>query len=327
MDEPNRGDLVTHKLSSGQEIQLPPHDEFYRQFTTRNTGVISDADQQRLRTATILVAGCGSVGGAAVEPLIRFGAEHLVLVEPDEYDLHNLNRQNMRLQDIGRNKAEGLRERVSDINPYAEVSLETSGITADNVERLVQSADIIIDGVDVTTQSPLLMKFLLHKQARRYRKPVISGYDVAGLQLLHIYDYRKPSVQVLHGKVKESEIQTIQPFQFLRRVVPIAALPYEIVGELRRQIRGEREGFPQIVYTANLFGVMTLPAVLEILAGRPIKQRIICDVPTLLRPARERARVLVARLRGLYHLNNEFRRSTRQDRSSSAGQNQATAEQ
>lgn len=326
MDQTHHADLVTHKLSSGQEIELPPRDEFYRQFTTRNTGVISDADQQRLRTATILIAGCGSVGGAAVEPLIRFGAEHLVLVEPDEYDLHNLNRQNMRLQDIGRNKAEGLRERVGDINPYAEVSLETNGITADNVERLVQSADIIIDGVDVTTQSPLLMKFLLHKQARRYRKPVISGYDVAGLQLLHIYDYRKPSVQVLHGKVKESEIQTIEPFTFLRRVVPIAALPYEIVGELRRQIRGEREGFPQIVYTANLFGVMTLPAVLEILAGRPVKQRIICDVPTLLRPARERVRVLVSRLRGLYHLNNEFRQSTR-DRSSRAGRDQATAEQ
>ena len=326
MDRNISAELLTHTLSTGQEIQLPAHDEFYRQFTTRNGGVIPDADQQRLRNAMILIAGCGSVGGAAVEPLIRFGAEHLILVEPDEYDLHNLNRQNMRLQDIGRNKADGLRERVGDINPYAEVSVESDGITADNVERLVQSADIIIDGVDVTTQSPLLMKYLLHQQAKRFRKPVISGYDVAGLQLLHIYDYRNPSVQVLHGKVKQSEIRTIKPFQFLRRVVPIAALPYEIVGELRRQVRGEHEGFPQIVYTANLFGVMTLPAVLEILAGRPIRRRIICDVPTMLRPARERARVLVSRLRGLYHLNNEFRRSTR-NRTGAAGASRTTAEQ
>ncbi len=303
--------LVSHRLSTGQEIHLPAHEDFYRQFTTRNAGVISAADQQRLRNATILVAGCGSVGGAAVEPLIRFGAERLVLVEPDAYDLHNLNRQNMRIQDIGRNKAEGLRERVSDINPYADIGVETDGITEDNVERLVQNADIVIDGVDVTTKSPLFMKFLLHKQAKRYRKPVISGYDVAGLQLLRIYDYRNPSVQVLQGAVKESEIASIQPFQFLRRVVPIAALPYEIISELRHQIRGERNSFPQIVYTANLFGVMALPAMLEILAGRPIKQRIICDVPTMLRPARERARVLVSRLRGLYHLNNEFRQSNR----------------
>jgi tRNA threonylcarbamoyladenosine dehydratase len=104
--------LVSHRLSTGEEVSLPPHEEFYAQFTTRNTGVISDDDQRRLRHSVILVAGCGSVGGAAVEPLVRFGAERLVLVEPDTYDLHNLNRQNMRLQDVGRNKAEALSERV-----------------------------------------------------------------------------------------------------------------------------------------------------------------------------------------------------------------------
>ena len=311
MDESSQQTTVSHRLSTGEEIDLPPHDEFYAAFTTRNGGVISEPDQRRLRAASILIAGCGSVGGAAVEPLIRFGAERLILVEPDSYDLHNLNRQNMRLQDIGRNKADALKERVGDINPYANVTVEPNGITADNVEQLVAESDIVIDGVDVTTQTPLLMKFLLHKQAHAQRKPVISGYDIAGLQLLHIYDYRNPSVRVLHGKVTETEVATIEPFTFLRRVVPIVALPYEIVGELRRQIRGEREGFPQIVYTANLFGVMTLPAVLEILAGRPIRRRIICDVPTLLRPLSERARVMAARLRGLYHLNNEFRQSTR----------------
>jgi hypothetical protein len=37
----------------------------------------SREDQDRVRKATFLVAGCGSVGGAVIEPLIRFGAEHL----------------------------------------------------------------------------------------------------------------------------------------------------------------------------------------------------------------------------------------------------------
>jgi tRNA threonylcarbamoyladenosine dehydratase len=177
----------------------------------------------------------------------------------------------------------------------------------------------------VTTQLPLAMKYLLHKHAHQQRKPVISGYDIAGLQLLHIYDYRKPSVRVLHGKVKEDEVWTIPPFQFLSRVVPISALPTEIIGELRRQIRGERDGFPQIVYTAHLFGVLTLPAILDIIAGRPIRRRVILDIPTLLRPITERARVMAKRLRGLYHLNNEFRRSQRQ-RSSDTDRDEATLE-
>src|SRR3954471_18750243 len=72
---------VTGTLGDGRPI--PPHDEFYKELTTRNTPLVTPEEQERLRTATILVGGCGSVGGAAIEPLIRLGCEHLILAEPD----------------------------------------------------------------------------------------------------------------------------------------------------------------------------------------------------------------------------------------------------
>src|SRR5207237_8974520 len=131
------GGLVpTFTLSNGQSIDLPEHDDFYAQITVRNRGLISESDQQRLRLATILVAGCGSVGGAAVEPLVRMGAERLILAEPDGYDLHNMNRQSVRLQDVGRNKAEVFQENIRDINPYASIDVEQHGITPENVDRV-----------------------------------------------------------------------------------------------------------------------------------------------------------------------------------------------
>jgi len=69
------------------------------------------------------------------------------------------------------------------------------------VERLVQAADLIIDAVDVTTKPPLRAKFALHRQAKRFGVPVLAGYDVAGLQLLITYEYRRSSTAVLHGRV------------------------------------------------------------------------------------------------------------------------------
>src|SRR5207237_9468974 len=87
-------------------FELPAHDEDYAEMTIRNRGLVPDVEQGQLRRAWILVAGCGSVGGAAIEPLVRMGAEHLMLAEPDGYDVHNMNRQAVRIQDIGRNKAE-----------------------------------------------------------------------------------------------------------------------------------------------------------------------------------------------------------------------------
>jgi molybdopterin/thiamine biosynthesis adenylyltransferase len=306
--------VPTFTLSNGQSVDLPAHDEFYAQITVRNRGLISEADQQRLRSATILVAGCGSVGGAAVEPLVRLGAERLILAEPDGYDLHNINRQSVRLQDVGRNKAEVFQEGMRDINPFASIDVEPNGITPDNVERVVDAASVVIDAVDVTTRPPLKAKFLLHKAAKRFRKPVVAGYDIAGLQLALVYDYRDPSVQVLNGRILEADVDTIQPIDFLYKVVvswPVPPLPYEIIPVLRSQLRGETSGFPQIVYTCHLFGVLATRAVLDLLAGRPVRARTIVDVNDVLRPPAERVRVFLARVRGLLQLNSEFKRTRR----------------
>src|SRR5437762_2127940 len=159
------GDENRFRLSNGQEIALPPHDQFYAQLIARNRGLITEAEQERLRQSTLLIAGCGSIGGAVIEPLVRMGAEHLVLAEPDGYD------------------------------------------------------------------------------------------------------YGRPSRAGLHGRVPVHEIERLQPLDFLRRVVPNAAIPYEMFAEMRRQLQGEREGFPQLVSTANLFSALALRAVLGLLAG------------------------------------------------------------
>ena len=242
------------------------------------------------------------------------GAESLTLAEPDGYDLHNINRQSVRLQDVGRNKAEVFQENMRDINPYASLDVEAHGITLENVERVVERSAIVLDAVDVTTRPPLRAKFLLHKAAKRYRKPIVAGYDIAGLQMLIVYDYRDPSVEVMHGRIRESDIETIQPIEFLYKIIiswPVPPLPNEIIPVMSKMIRGEISGFPQIVYTCHLFGVLATRAVLDLLAGRPVRSKTLVDVDDVLRPERERVRVFVQRVRGLLQLNGEFRRSRR----------------
>jgi hypothetical protein len=117
---------------------------------------------------------------------------------------------------------------------------------------------------------------------------------------------------VLNGRVKDHEIEAIQPIEFLYRVIitwPLPPLPNEIITVMRSQIRGDTSGFPQVVYTCHLFGVLATRAVLDILAGRPVRPKTMVDVNDILRPASERARVFIARVRGLLALNSEFRRS------------------
>ena len=294
---------VTGVLGDGRPV--PPHDDFYRELTTRNTPLVTPEEQERIRTATILVAGCGSIGGAAVEPLIRLGCENLILAEPDGYDIANMNRQSVRLQDVGRNKAAVFAERMREINPYATVEVHDHGITAENVDDVTARADVILDGVDVTTKPPLRHKVHLHEHARKAGKVVVSGYDIAGVQMLLIYDYRDPSVELMGGKVKSEEVERLEPFEFLARVIPFTVIPIEIIPELERQVRGEGGGFPQLVYTANLFGVLAVRATIDILAGRPVRKRVVIDVDAALRPRSQRPGIEASRIRSLLRLNKQ----------------------
>jgi hypothetical protein len=227
---------------------------------------------------------------------VRLGAEHLVLAEPDGYELHNLNRQHATLADIGRNKASVLADWAAQVNPYARVRVEAAGITADNAAGLAADATLIFDGVDVTTRAALACKYLLHAEACRAGVPVVSGYDIAGVQLVLVYDYRHGRMPVLGGRIAGRDVADLDPMRFLAKVVPLRALPAEIFPVLQRQADGQDLVFPQLVYSARMFGVLAPRLALDLLAGRPVRRRIVIDVHDLPRPPGARWRARSARL-------------------------------
>jgi hypothetical protein len=91
-------------------------------------------------------------------------------------------------------------------------------------------------------------------------------------------------------------VERLDPLHFLARVVPLRAVPVEMFGELRRQLSGESAAFPQLIYSAQLFGVLACRVGLDLLAGRPVRRRIAVDVHTLTRTGQDRWRVRLARL-------------------------------
>lgn len=281
-----------------QALEIPQSAaEFYAALTARNRGLLSDHDQQLLRCSRLLVAGCGSIGGAVVEPLVRLGAGHLVLAEPDSYELHNLNRQHARLPDLGRNKAAVLAEWAAGVNPHARVDVDTDGITPGNVAAHVGAAALVFDAIDVTASTALGSKYLLHQRAMQFGVPVICGYDIAGGQLIRVYDYRRAGARVLGGRVSEADLA--EPLRFLAKVVPLRALPAEIFPELRRQLSGQAAFFPQLAYSALLFGALAPRVAIDVLAGRPVRPTIIVDSHDLPRTWAARQVAGWARLRGL----------------------------
>lgn len=251
--------------------------DFYSELTARNTGFISPRAQGRVREATVLVAGCGSTGGAAVEPLARVGVQRFILADNGDYELNNLNRQQAGTADIGRNKAVVNAERVRSINPHARVDVRADGIAPETVDDLVGRADVVVDGVDVTEMAGMAAKFALHESAARLRVPVISGYDMAGLQFVRCYDYRE-AMAPLAGAVDRRRIERSTTWELLARLIPKRAVPVEMIRSLRGASADPDFHVSQLVYTSMLFGAITTRMTVELLAGVPVRRSVRIDV-------------------------------------------------
>jgi len=260
---------------------------FYAELTRRNAGVITPANQDTLASANVLVAGCGSIGGAAVEPLARLGVQHLTLADPGLYELNNLNRQNATLADVGRNKAEVAADRVRAINPSAHVAVFSDGVTPATIERLTESCDAVVDGVDVTTPAGLRAKFLLHQHAHRLRLPLVTGWDMAGAQYVRCYDYRVVR-RVFDGQLTAADLDRLGMWQLLKRMVPVRFVPLEMVRLASSNLRNPDFSFPQLVYAADLFGAIAAHVVAQLLTGQPVRKHIYVDLYQQVRPAAPR---------------------------------------
>jgi len=107
------------------------------------------AGQKRLKNAKVLIIGAGGLGSPALLYLAAAGVGTLGIVEFDEVDESNLQRQIIHKQStIGQPKAQSAKAAVADVNPYVNVVLHEERLDNDNVFRIFEGYDLIVDGTD-----------------------------------------------------------------------------------------------------------------------------------------------------------------------------------
>ena len=256
------------------------HEAFYAELTSRNRGLIAPELQAVLRRTRFVIAGCGSTGGAVVMPLLRTGAERFVLLDPGEYELNNLNRQDATVDDIGRNKARVASDRLLAVNPHCSIEVHEEGVDAAAIAGLLHEHDLVLDAIDVTTQEGISAKVALHDAALAKHLTVITAYDIATTQFIEIFDYKKVR-EPLAGRVKNPDAG---PQAVLRKLIPPSALPREIFSVLLERRSEPDRGFPQLAMTSTFLGALAVEIVLRLLMGKPVKRRIRVDLADIVRP-------------------------------------------
>jgi len=172
--------------------------------------LIGDDAAEKLRNAKVTVFGIGGVGGYAVEALARCGVGRLVLVDNDDVEITNLNRQIIALHSaLGKPKVEVMRSRVLDINPSANVTVHKT-FFLDQTDLIDDDSDYIIDAVDTVTA-----KLALVSAAKAKSIPIISSMGAGNKlnpALFEVCDIYKTSVcplcRVMRRELKARDVDS-----------------------------------------------------------------------------------------------------------------------
>jgi len=141
---------------------------FKRQITLPEIGEIG---QQKLLNTSVLVVGCGGLGGLISVSLASSGIGKLHLIDFDTIDITNLHRQVFfDLDAIGKSKSAVLSAFIKKRAPFTQVDFSTEPITKENVFKLIKDFDVIVDATD-----SLPTKYLLNDACVIKNKPLVYG--------------------------------------------------------------------------------------------------------------------------------------------------------
>jgi molybdopterin/thiamine biosynthesis adenylyltransferase len=115
--------------------------------------------QRQLSQARVVIIGCGALGSAQAESLARAGIGKLRIVDRDFVEFSNLQRQTMFTEADATNrlpKAIAAANHIRQVNSEITVEPEIADVNNSNIERLIESCDVVIDGTDNFTTRYLI---------------------------------------------------------------------------------------------------------------------------------------------------------------------------
>jgi len=137
---------------------------------SRNRQMLTTALQLKLFRSRVVVVGCGGLGGYLIEELARLGVGHLVVVDPDTFVEHNLNRQLFaNASNIGSSKVTAAALRVESVNPAVTVHCVARAFEAGDHSTLA-GADAVADALD-----EMPARFALAEGCRDLGIPLVHG--------------------------------------------------------------------------------------------------------------------------------------------------------
>lgn len=142
--------------------------------------------QRKIMNSKVLVIGAGGLGSPVIQYLVAAGVGTLGVVDFDEVELHNLNRQIIHNENsIGKLKVKSAEEFVKNLNHQIKYIGIDQKIDDSNAEEIISQFDIIIDGSD-----NFKTRYLINDTCVKLKKPLVYGSILGFSGQVAVFNYK-----------------------------------------------------------------------------------------------------------------------------------------
>lgn len=180
----------------------------------RNEMLIGTENINILKNAKVILFGVGGVGSSVAESLARAGIGAITIVDADDVDITNLNRQLLATSEtVGKPKVDVMKKRILSIHPNCEVTAIKTFYLPENADKIdLSEFDYIIDAIDTVTA-----KIDLVVRANHLGVPIISSMGTGNklhpelLKIADIYETKVcPLCRVMRKELKSRGIKNLK---------------------------------------------------------------------------------------------------------------------
>lgn len=171
-------------ISFIEKGMMPSEDELEALMMARHTPFV----HEKVKKATVAIAGLGGLGSNVAVALARTGVGHLHLVDFDIVEPSNLNRQAYKICHLGMPKTEALKWELKDINPYIKVSIDNIKVTEENAVSLFANDTIVCEAFDRAEYKSMLVNTLL---GQKPNIKIVAASGLAGYESSNLIKTKK----------------------------------------------------------------------------------------------------------------------------------------
>lgn len=184
------------------------------EWLTRTERLIGKEGIEKLSSSKVVIFGVGGVGSFVTEAIARSGVSKIVLVDKDEVDISNINRQILATtKTIGEAKVEVMKRRILDINPSCQVKTHNIFVNEDNIGDIIeQDTDYVVDAID-TVSSKISLAVWCEKNNVRIISSMGTGnkLDPTQFKVSDIYKTNVcPLAKVMRRELKRRGVKRLK---------------------------------------------------------------------------------------------------------------------